>query len=574
VFAEPAIHRLYASYSDLRSVDVASGRCRRLSRGLRASAPDVAPDGRSLVFVRRIDDRSELWVMDLNGQNLHAITTSPPGTQWSSPRWSPSGEVVAAARWTEGGWLDLALVDPVTGVVTDLTHDRARDMEPSFSADGAFLVFRSDRDGVSNLYALRLADRALLRVSNVLGGAFTPALAPDGRSVAFASYSARGYDVHVLDVALDTLAPAPEYHDDRAAPRPEPVPVSEPAKRYSPLPSLLPRFWSPYVARLSDEWVYGGATGGSDPLFRHAYGLEAHYGSDTERVSASGFYRYDRFWPTLLMFGEDKKEPQSGSILTTRQFEVNLSAPIARSFRSAQTVSLSWRRKQEVLAAAPADELDLGGVELAYAFANTRQYPWSVSPVEGVRFSVAGLKESPSFGSSLSLEKLTADLRAYLRSGSSGALALRLGAGTTFGEPEFQRSYTIGGFPDGSLFDVVRTNLTVLRGYDPSPSDPRFFGRSFGHANVEYRFALGHPQAGWRLFPVFLRHVHAALFADAAHAWSGDFHVEDVKTSAGAVLGADTIVGHGLPLTGTLGIARGFANGGETQVYFQLGLAF
>ena len=77
-----------------------------------------------------------------------------------------------------------------------------------------------------------------------------------------------------------------------------------------------------------------------------------------------------------------------------------------------------------------------------------------------------------------------------------------------------------------SLLDVVRTNQTVLRGYP----DNAFTGRSFVHANVEYRFALVHPQRGWRTFPLFVCHLHAAVFLDAAHAWNGSFALIDVKT--------------------------------------------
>jgi hypothetical protein len=39
-------------------------------------------------------------------------------------------------------------------------------------------------------------------------------------------------------------------------------------------------------------------------------------------------------------------------------------------------------------------------------------------------------------------------------------------------------------------------------------------------------------------------------------------------------LGADTYLGHRLPLTGVVGVARGLNSGGETEVYFRLGLAF
>jgi outer membrane protein assembly factor BamA len=134
----------------------------------------------------------------------------------------------------------------------------------------------------------------------------------------------------------------------------------------------------------------------------------------------------------------------------------------------------------------------------------------------------------------------------------------------------------VGGFPDGSLLDVIGTNRAVLRGYPQNGgADPAgFSGRNFVAANLEYRFPLGHPQQGWRSLPVFLRHLHGAVFADAGHAWTGSFRVDDVKTGAGVALGADTYLGHVLPFTGVLGLAWGFAAGGETKVYFRVGLAF
>ena len=47
-----------------------------------------------------------------------------------------------------------------------------------------------------------------------------------------------------------------------------------------------------------------------------------------------------------------------------------------------------------------------------------------------------------------------------------------------------------------------------------------------------------------------------------------------MKTAVGVSLGADTYLGHRLPLTGMLGVARGLERAGETSVYFRLGLAF
>jgi hypothetical protein len=39
-------------------------------------------------------------------------------------------------------------------------------------------------------------------------------------------------------------------------------------------------------------------------------------------------------------------------------------------------------------------------------------------------------------------------------------------------------------------------------------------------------------------------------------------------------LGADVLIGHRLPITGVVGVARGFAERGETTWYFRTSLAF
>src|SRR4029079_13772907 len=114
---------------------------------------------------------------------------------------------------TPGGWLDLVRVALETGSLEELTRDRAKDLQPRFSRDGALVLFRSDRDGVSNIYALRLEGRALLRVTNVEGGAFAPDLSPDGTRLVFAGYGARGYDLQLMPFDPRALAPAEPFVD-------------------------------------------------------------------------------------------------------------------------------------------------------------------------------------------------------------------------------------------------------------------------------------------------------------------------------------------------------------------------
>jgi hypothetical protein len=339
---------------------------------------------------------------------------------------------------------------------------------------------------------------------------------------------------------------------------------------YRPGAELLPRFWSPYLASIGGELRIGAATAGADPLFRHAYGLELHRGTETERFGVRGFYQYDRWRPTLLALFEDTTEPEADDRLRTRRVHLQASLPVRRHIRSSQSLSLAWRRERQSTLGGSAEPVDLGGIEAAWTLSTAQRHPYSISAVDGHRLRAAVLKEDPAFGSSVSIYKLTLDGRKYVRLDGNQVLALRLGGGATLGRSVFRRSFAVGGFPDGSLFDVVRTNHAVLRGYP----DDAFLGRAFSVANVEYRFPFGHPQRGYRTLPFFLRHVHGSVFADAAHAWSGQFRMRDVKVGVGAAVGVDFTVGHALPLTATFGVAQGLADAGETQAYFRAGLSF
>ena len=573
VFDDVDVYRLHWTRYDLRAVDVESGRTRWLTRGQRARDPDVSPDGTRVVFVRRYADRSELAVVGIDGSSVRDLTASDNGVQWSGPTWHPGGESLVASRWRPGGWCDLVRVDPATGAVTELTSDRAREVEPAWTPDGAHLVFRSDRDGISNLYARRESDGAIRRVTNVLGGAFAPSVASDG-TLLFSGYSARGYDIHQTSVDWAALPEAEPFVDTFPEGHPPVTPASGETTPYRPWSTLLPRSWLPYFVN-GDTLRVGAATAGTDPLFRHAWGLEAYRNVDLERFGGSVFYRYDRFRPELLVVAQQGYEDEE-TLLRSRELMVRVTLPLTRTRRSAQQVSLAWRRSRDEAAANDVITvplvLNLGGLELSWVGTHdVQQHPYSVSPSHGERLRVAVMREDRIFGSDLPMVKASADARAYRRVfGESDVLAVRLGAGTTFGRPTFVRSFAVGGFPDGGLFDLSRTNHVILRGYP----NKAFTGRRFLGGTVEYRVPLAHPQRGLWSLPFFLRHLHGTVFADAAHAWSGELRTADIKTSAGAALGVDLYLAHGLPFTATAGVAHGFGDRGDTRHYVRMGLSF
>ena len=571
VFDESEAWELFAVRSDLRAVDVATGRVRRITRGLRAREPDVSPDGMRIAFVRQMGDRTELATVALDGTDVVAVTASAPGTQWSNPRWNPAGDAIAAARMLPSGQVDLAVVDPDDGAMRMLTDDRARDLEPAWTPDGAHVVFRSDRDGVANLYAAPAAGGPPVRVSNVLGGAFTPDVSPDGAHIAYSDYRSRGHDVRVAALDLAGAPPAGGFDDPYGVAQPPAAQMAGPDRPYRPWPTMRPRFWSPYFDT-DNQFKLGVATAGSDPLFRHAYGAAFDFGFETRRPGFQAFYQYDRWRPTLVATYEDESDKtDAGAVTHSREVNLRATVPLWRSLRASHSASVAYRRGRDTIQGGAGAPRDRGGIETAWAYASARQFPYSISPVQGLRARVAYLQEAEALGSDVDVAKVTADVRGYHRVFTDrDALALRLGAGTTIGEPGLLRSYAIGGFPDGSLFDVVQTNHSVLRGY----AQDAFRGRRFGHANAEYRFPLAHPQRGYRTVPFFLRHLHAAAFVDAAGIWNDAIDLGETKVGVGAAVGADMNVFYNLGLTFTAGIAHGFSDTESVRTYFRSGISF
>ena len=80
----------------------------------------------------------------------------------------------------------------------NLTHNPARDVEPTWSPDGTKIAFRSDRDGDHEIYVMN-PDGTVLNLTNSPGVDESPAWSPDGSKIAFASDRSGNYEIYVMD---------------------------------------------------------------------------------------------------------------------------------------------------------------------------------------------------------------------------------------------------------------------------------------------------------------------------------------------------------------------------------------
>jgi acylaminoacyl-peptidase len=109
-----------------------------------ASDPQISPDGSKVVFIRNFSDmmrdkkRSNLWIVDFDGNDLRPLTTGSANDY--SPRWSPDGKRLLYASSAEGTvqiyirWLD-------TGQTAKVTSVQKSPTSMTWSPDGKWIAF-------------------------------------------------------------------------------------------------------------------------------------------------------------------------------------------------------------------------------------------------------------------------------------------------------------------------------------------------------------------------------------------------------------------------------------------------
>lgn len=585
-------------YNDLYYYDLQKEKEVRLTRGLRARDPRSSPDGKRLVFVLNrmgMTRLAELPIEDRRPAGKDDITylTQESELQYEAPRYSPDGSRIAVAVWQPGGNRDIRVLDARGNTLEEVTADKAVDGAPAWSADGKHLFFSSDRTGVFNLFAYETATRQLFQVTNVLGGAFTPVPSPDNRTLAFTSYSARGYDIRVMNNDPASWKPAPPFVAQAADAEPgEARMIEGEARPYTPWSTLLPRFWLPWFGYSHENGtLFGGLTTGGDAVERHQYALSALYGPKNNRTWYTLDYLYDRFAPTLYLqaydtdigYSELFKTPLFQEDYEEREKSYGLSAILPLIRTATQHVLTIGYRWQELIrltstpfwyrGPAPAEGV-LSSERISYLFNSARKYGFSISPEGGRALSAGYERFSRSLGSDFEFHKYTADWHEYLSlSGRHHVLAVRAFAGSSTGADALslpQRAFQLGG--DGLFENLQDAVVSVadqdiaLRGYPVN----EFRGRKAALASIEYRLPLWNVERGAGSLPFFLRRVHAAVFAEAGNAWDGTFHHTDLKRSVGAEMRFDLSLAYFLPATLRLGIAAGLDEEGETYPTFGL----
>ncbi len=569
-------------FNDLYYYDLKKRTEERLTRGLRARDPHPSPDGAKLLFVMNRLSKTRLASMNISPdrtfpaqENDVMLLTEESTNQYATPRFSPDGSKIAASVATPEGYADIWVLDAQGKKMAELSHDRANDFDPAWSPDGNSIYFASNRTGVNNLYAYELGKGEIIQVTNVLGGALQPSPSPDNKTLAFASYSSIGYDIHTIAIDASTRKPAEPFIDPYPAMLPEVASSVSATRPYSPVSTILPHYWIPAIITGTEEGTFVGfTTSGHDVVQRHRYDGTVAYGSKLKRAGYLVNYFYDGLYPTLHVQASDMYATYGGLLSDptgtrdyverNRSYDLSVAIPVMKTAMQ-QQLTIGYRRKESshltdltpwagYNGPMPSEGTFASGYA-SYLFNNSRKYGYSASQENGRAFALGYERFDKSLGSDYAYYKFTADWHEFIDLPKNHHVLLaRAFVGTSNGDsiPAAQRVFQIGGYNPGDVGIFINSPNVYLRGY-PTNS---VRGQKAGLAMLEYRFPIRNVEHGWDSKPVFMKKTHGAVFVEAGNAWDGTFSTSDLKRSVGIELKVDLVTFYAMPITWRIGYAQ------------------
>lgn len=529
VFAQLDRRNNYYDIADIYRLNPAGGRARRLTHGERARDPDLAADTAVVVFVTGNRGKSALKLLDVATGTITTLAESEERVVYSSPRFSPGGRWIAVSKSRPGGWTNIELIDRRSGWSIPVTDDRANDITPAWSRTGRTLFFISDRSGTYQLYAYQLASAATYQCTHSRYGVFEPDVSPDNQHIALTALGPDGTDVVSIPLAPADWTIALPFVDTLPESEPAAQPATGQVYYYNPFPSLMPRFWLPWLDN-SDGLRAGAFTVGWDALQVHRYSVAAGWQPDRRTPHVEMAYEYRGLWPVL-----------GASIRADRTRQ---EAAIAAGLQFRQTGVTDWL---DVGLTAVRDTLIRSRTAITLTRSDALGWRYTAAPVQGGQYGVHADADPARLATRVPDLRLLAYAVRYLGAPPS-TWSLRTHAAIATAP---------GADSASSAWRLSNQGILGVRGFRaPAPA-----GRSLLTAGLQLRTPLAWVERGLGTAPVFLSNINIATFAEAGiHSRSllpGPAALPDARVAVGGELRADVVLLHLVPASAAAGIGIG-----------------
>jgi Tol biopolymer transport system component/beta-lactamase regulating signal transducer with metallopeptidase domain len=159
---------------------------------------DMSPDGTRVAFIRGDEDAYDIFVSDLDGQNLVTVADHPGNDV--QPHFSPDGTKIVYTSRRDQIW-QIYLYNLENGETTRISDPRYRELEAKWHPNGKRIIFASYRTGSEKIWSKNLDGTDLVQITYGTEQDTAPIYSRCGRYVFFSRTSGGGYDIYRMDLA-------------------------------------------------------------------------------------------------------------------------------------------------------------------------------------------------------------------------------------------------------------------------------------------------------------------------------------------------------------------------------------
>ena len=219
-------------YSNVRLLDLKTGKLTRLTHRARYTAAALSPDNTKLIVVENTDRyKTHLLVLNAKtGKRLKRIA-NPNNEFYQHPRWYEDSRAIMVVA-LKNGKKTIERIDTEDNTHTDLLP-RVNENISNPQPWGKYVLYNSPRSGIDNLYAVDVNSKHVFQVTSRPLAAYHAAVSPSGTRIAFEDFAAIGSRIADMDLDPSTWKP-----------------ISEPAREQ------IERFFGP-LARLEPSAAQG-----------------------------------------------------------------------------------------------------------------------------------------------------------------------------------------------------------------------------------------------------------------------------------------------------------------------------
>ncbi len=187
-------------YSNIRVLDLKTGKLTRLTHRARYTAAALSPDNSKIVVVEN-SDRYKSHLLILNAQTGKIQQTIPNSANefYQHPRWKDDNKTIITVS-LRGGQKTIQSIDIESTTHTDLlprVNENISHPQPWKN----YILYNSPRSGIDNIYAVDIRSKQVFQVTSRPLAAYHATVTPSGGRLAFEDFTASGY--RIADMPLN-----------------------------------------------------------------------------------------------------------------------------------------------------------------------------------------------------------------------------------------------------------------------------------------------------------------------------------------------------------------------------------